>query len=467
MKSKLFRILTVVLAVALGGTMAFAAAVPPDVQGLDCEAAVTKLVEENIITGDTDGLYHPDKNLTRAEVSTLIAKAVDPKAAESEAIADYKDMAGYGWAAPFIGMMTQKGIAKGYPDGTFKPGANVKVCELAAFVIRACGVDEADLSGSWPDNYMKKADEMDLFDAVKGKDQTSGLDPNVPATKAQAAIAVYNALGQIRGDEETGGWTFAKIAFSSDFSTLNDIPVADGVKVYAYGKAKNYTKDMELPDVKKLVTQNPVKYTGTSTNGFYRTQNGKVTEVLFPADQGFSGRAYGIVTGYYYTVNANGDQVMGVETIVAGQEVEWLCQADVDVKETDIEAMIETENPSGDFVEIVLSKGQVKSFTRDHSAAKYLKELSLFGSDAYPTWNQVDEVITNKSLFKMEDKDGLMYIAYADNAVVYVWNEDAAAYEVGSISSINKHKMIRAYDITDDKQDEANIIFVKDKPSEE
>ena len=198
-KSKLLKVLAVTLAVALGSVAAFAATVPADVQGTDCEKAVTKLVEENIITGDTDGLYHPDKNLTRAEVSTLIAKAVDPKAADSKATVNYSDMAGYGWAAPFIGLMTEKQIAKGYPDGTFKPGANVKVSELAAFVIRACGINDGDLEGTWPDNYMKKADEMDLFDAVEGKDHTSMLDPNVPATKEQAAIAVYNALDQIRG----------------------------------------------------------------------------------------------------------------------------------------------------------------------------------------------------------------------------------------------------------------------------
>ena len=94
MKSRLLKVLAVTLAVAMGGSAAFAAAVPADVQGTDCEAAVTKLVEENIVTGDTDGLYHPDKNLTRAEVSTLIAKAVDPKAADSTVSSGFTDMKG-------------------------------------------------------------------------------------------------------------------------------------------------------------------------------------------------------------------------------------------------------------------------------------------------------------------------------------------------------------------------------------
>lgn len=474
MKSKLLKVLAVTLAVALSSVAAFAATVPADVQGTDCEKAVTKLVEENIITGDTDGLYHPDKNLTRAEVSTLIAKAVDPKAADSKAAANYSDMAGYGWAAPFIGMMTEKQIAKGYPDGTFKPGANVKVSELAAFVIRACGINDGDLEGTWPDNYMKKADEMDLFDVVEGKDQTSMLDPNVPATKEQAAIAVYNALDQIRGDEPmSSDWTFANIA-CGDLSKIDGIPVAADLKVYPYGKAKDYKADMTLPDVKKIEAQNPVKYTNVTTNGFYKVEGGKVTAMILPADQGFSGRVYGVVTGYFWTVNANGEQVLGIETLAAGQEIEWTCQTGI--KEADITAMIETNDPdnnkpTGDFVEIQTTKGQVKSLTTDHTGAKYLVELSLYDptgtTTTSPKWNRVLDRVKDKGLIKMNDKDGLMYIAYADNAVVYVWDEESAAYEVGSIDSINKYKVIRAYDITDDKEDEANIIFVKDAPEDD
>ena len=463
MKSKLLKVLAVTLAVALGSVAAFAATVPADVQGTDCEKAVTKLVEENIITGDTDGLYHPDKNLTRAEVSTLIAKAVDPKAADSKATVNYSDMAGYGWAAPFIGLMTEKQIAKGYPDGTFKPGANVKVSELAAFVIRACGINDGDLDGTWPNNYMKKADEMDLFDAVEGKDQTSMLDPNVPATKEQAAIAVYNALDQIRGEEPVSSdWTFANIA-CGNLSKIDGIPVAADLKVYPYGKAKDYNADMTLPDVNKIGAQNPVKYTNVTTNGFYKVENGKVTAMILPADQGFSGRVYGVVTGYFWTVNANGEQVFGIETLAAGQEIEWTCQPGI--TENAIKEMIETNNPTGNFAEIQTSKGQVKSLTWDHSGAKYLVELS----DKCPkekTWNRVVEIVKNKNLIRMNNAEGIIYIAYADNSVVYVWNNDSKAYEVGSIDSINKHKVIRAYDITDDKEDEANIIFVKDAPDD-
>lgn len=460
MKKKLFKVLVVVLAVALGSALAFAAAVPADVKGLDCETAVTKLVEENIITGDTDGLYHPDKNLTRAEVSTLIAKAVDPNAKDSMAIADYSDMVGYGWAAPFIGMMTEKGIAKGYPDGTFKPGANVKVCELAAFVIRACGVDEASLDGSWPDNYMKKADEMDLFDAVKGKDQTSGLDPNVPATKAQAAVAVYNALGQIRGEEESD-WIFGKVTVSKDHTTLNDMELAKDVKIYSYGKVKDYSESMTLPDVKKLEAQHPLKYAGVSTNGFYQVKNGKVTAAILPEDQGATGRAYGLVTGYFWTSNVKGELVFGVETTINGEDIEWKCTTDI--TDDAVFDQMTAAGLEGQLIEFTITKGQVKAMNSDQD--NYLLKINEISAkvpaDPENPWATVIEKHQTKPLLKLDNDPMDPYKVYADNVMVYKLNDKGDGWDVGSIDDVKKDRLVRCYDTTDDKTDEANIIFVK------
>ncbi len=461
MKRTLLKVLAVALAVVLGGSLAFAAAVPADVKGLDCETAVTKLVEENIITGDTDGMYHPDKNLTRAEVSTLIAKAIDPKAAESQAVADFSDMAGYGWAAPFIGMMAEKGIAKGYPDGTFKPGANVKISELAAFVIRACGIDEATLDGSWPNNYMKKADEMNLFDPAEGKDQTSGLDPNKPATKAQAAIAVYNALSQMRGGEQpdSGDWIFAKVSVSNDYAKLNDIPLAEDAKVYSYGKARDYKEGMAIPDVKKLEIQDPMKYAGTKTNGFYKTKGGEITEVILPADQGISGRIYCIVTGYYQTTNMSGKQVYGIETLTAGKAVDWLCKPEV--TEAQIEAVM-AGIPNGDIVELTASKGQVTGMTTDQTqfGAKRFAEISA-KDPANPAWTLVLEKVKNKDLYKLDSDPEDPFMAYADNVKVYKLNKNGDGYDISNISEVRKNRYVRCFDITNDDVTEANIILIK------
>ena len=108
--------------------LAFAATIPSDVTGNVYEGAITALMEKGIITGDTDGKFHPDSRLTRAQACIMVVKAMSPPAAEvmgtpTQAIkSDFPDMSGYGWAEGYIGYAVKKGIVNGYPDGTFKPG---------------------------------------------------------------------------------------------------------------------------------------------------------------------------------------------------------------------------------------------------------------------------------------------------------------------------------------------------------
>ena len=65
-----------VLSMILGSFgMAFAAA-PSDVVGKDYEDAVNVLMELGVVEGYKDGTYRPEKVVTRAEMATLIIKAL-------------------------------------------------------------------------------------------------------------------------------------------------------------------------------------------------------------------------------------------------------------------------------------------------------------------------------------------------------------------------------------------------------
>ena len=86
MKKKLIRIAAAAMCMAMAASnIAFAAEVPEDVKdsgigGLS--EAVSELMDEGIITGDDDGLFHPLDNLTRAQVCIRIVKAINPNPAE-------------------------------------------------------------------------------------------------------------------------------------------------------------------------------------------------------------------------------------------------------------------------------------------------------------------------------------------------------------------------------------------------
>lgn len=188
------KLLSISLAILLfisTGAFAFGA-VPSDVLGKDYEKAVNTLVEKEIITGSTDGLFHPEDPLNRAQVCVMAVKAAGGTL--EEGLSGFSDMKGYGWAEPFVLYAVQYGITSGYTDGTFKPSRSVSSNELVTFVLKAAGYSGEKLPGVWPENYITKGKELGLY---------KGLPEEMPvlATKWMAAQMLYNGLDLIEEAE--------------------------------------------------------------------------------------------------------------------------------------------------------------------------------------------------------------------------------------------------------------------------
>ena len=91
MKKIIALILSVVLIL---GTTVFAAPFP-DIEGHWAEEAITKLYEDKAINGDTDGKFHPDNTVSRAEflkmVTALVANIFEVKIPELEGKTHWAD----------------------------------------------------------------------------------------------------------------------------------------------------------------------------------------------------------------------------------------------------------------------------------------------------------------------------------------------------------------------------------------
>lgn len=100
---------------------------------------------KNYIKGFPDGNFWPEKDITRAQVAAIIARAILPGYVEKENygnIGGYTDVAGH-WAASAIAYCTKYGVFKGYDDGTFQPNRSISRQELALVVARLDGVSPA------------------------------------------------------------------------------------------------------------------------------------------------------------------------------------------------------------------------------------------------------------------------------------------------------------------------------------
>ena len=187
-----------------------------DVAGNANEEAIGVVYDLGIVTGNPDGTFQPTKAVTRAEFAAMITRAlaIPESALAGYAKTNFKDTTGYTWAVPYLAFCNSKGIMLGDGQGNAMPGKTITVNEAVTMVLRALGYtnNSSELVGTWPSNYVTKAQELKLYDDV-AKDLV-GVD------KANAAQIIYNAL------------TVQKVAVNTDGETkkLWDVePNAAGV----------------------------------------------------------------------------------------------------------------------------------------------------------------------------------------------------------------------------------------------
>jgi hypothetical protein len=184
-----------------------------DVAGNTNEEAIGVVYDLNIVTGNPDGTFQPEKAVTRAEFAAMITRAlaIPDSALAAYSTTSFKDTTGYTWAVPYLAFCNSKGIMLGDGAGNAMPGKTINANEAVTMTLRALGytANSAELVGVWPSNYVTKAQELDLYDDVAN---TTGVN------KANAAQIIYNAL------------TVQKVAVNSDGDT-NKLYDEDDVEV--------------------------------------------------------------------------------------------------------------------------------------------------------------------------------------------------------------------------------------------
>ena len=149
------------------------------------------------LSGYANGTFEPDRNMTRAEVTTMFARLLTEKMAADQTYSNtFSDVSKSHWAANYIGYMQQFGIITGYADGSFRPDASVTRAEFAAIASRFERLTEGTKSFSdvpsshWAAKYIN-------FAATRGwvngyADGT--FRPNNSITRAEVAAVTCRLL---------------------------------------------------------------------------------------------------------------------------------------------------------------------------------------------------------------------------------------------------------------------------------
>ncbi len=437
------------LAAALFTGTAFAAEVPADVIGEPAEEAVTALFERGIITGDENGLFNPQQNLTRAQACIIVVKSMNPPVGEvagtaTQAPADsgFPDMSGYSWAEGYIGYAVRNGITKGYPDGSFRPGNKVTSNELATVILRAAGHSDGSLGGTWPTNYTDKAQELGLYEGLPAEEM-----PSV-AVKWMAAQMNYNALelideAQIRVIEKTWGIPDKAPAlegleyrmigrFDTGLSSFAGLPVARDTQILSYGEKAEYAPDLELPEkASDFQIRRLFQYKNVVSPALIRIESNRIVQMILPDDVGFTGQACSVVN----------ELTDGLLTLTAGHEMRWVYGEGAKTITSSREAR------EGTLYRLSVAEGKVTAAAPQQDMLKGFLPISDY---------RINGPI------QIETESGYRWIDVTGTPTVYVVEPSAkTSYRVGKVSDIRPGSEAKLYDISDNGLEQADIIIIK------
>ena len=187
-----------VLSVALAGALAFGSMGAAFAAALVMDAKTDKKVAEaverlsafGIVNGMEDGKYHEEMKVTREQFAKLLVEAMGLGNAASAAngATKFADVESSRWSSGYVNVAVGQGLLKGYPDGTFKPAAEVSYAESVTMLVRALGYKDEFLKGNWPGNFVAKAAEAGITDGAKFTDALGKAD------RGMVALLVDNTL---------------------------------------------------------------------------------------------------------------------------------------------------------------------------------------------------------------------------------------------------------------------------------
>ncbi|MGI5892888.1 MAG: S-layer homology domain-containing protein, partial [Bacillota bacterium] len=183
---------------------------------------ILKLVSLGIIDGYPDGTFKPENTVTRAEFAKLIISTMGlGEAAKLMAgvPTPFSDVPATHWATGFINLAHSKDIVNGYPDGTFKPEAQVTYAEALKMILCAIGyTPEVVKPVYWPVTWVAKAVETGLNKGV-------AISANLPAVRGEVAALLENSL-TIAHIVQTGFGTDVKYEKKDDVTFLTALGAA-------------------------------------------------------------------------------------------------------------------------------------------------------------------------------------------------------------------------------------------------
>jgi len=133
-------LLSVVMLTSMIQVNAFA--MSNDLENHWAENAIQTWIDQGLVNGYPDGSFRPDANITRAEYMALVNNAFDFSQETSISFSDVKPS---DWYHTVVRIAVDAGYIGGYPDNTIKPNQPITRQEAATIIVKIQGLSENPL----------------------------------------------------------------------------------------------------------------------------------------------------------------------------------------------------------------------------------------------------------------------------------------------------------------------------------
>ncbi|MEK4004770.1 S-layer homology domain-containing protein [Paenibacillus sp. FSL H3-0333] len=163
---------------------------------------ISVVAAKGAIEGVGNGNFAPKNNVTRAEFAKMLIRALNLE--NNSAKQSFGDVSSTAWYAPYVAVAAEKGIITGRSAAQFDPNATITRAEMATMIARAVKSQKPDAATSvsslsqFSDAGKIAASLKDGVAFAASNNLVIGnagkFNPNNTATRAEAAVIIYRTI---------------------------------------------------------------------------------------------------------------------------------------------------------------------------------------------------------------------------------------------------------------------------------
>ncbi|GKX29638.1 hypothetical protein SH1V18_21180 [Vallitalea longa] len=165
--------------------------------------AILSLADKDIITGDGNGNFNPQNTVTRAEMITMIVRALEVDTTDVPDTPTFQDIPKTHWAYNYVEAAYREGIVKGLSKDTFGKNGQCTREQMTVMFVRSLGISnknskftniynlaDKDMISSWA----KDAVEFSLASGLMNGTSDATFSPRGNAQRQQVAVVIHRLI---------------------------------------------------------------------------------------------------------------------------------------------------------------------------------------------------------------------------------------------------------------------------------